>query len=600
MCTGPIRRFLAGSGFLALAAVLAAFLVPLGVSLVAAGGSGIGRTGTALAASSGISGFFAVEPGLLHALGFTLLQAGLSACAAVLIGVPAAFLTARRSFPFRRILLALSGVPLCIPPAIIALAFVLFYGRQGYLNVFLMRLFGYTEPPVSFLYSLSGIVFAHGFYNFPVVMRTVSQAWERLPENTAEAATVLGASPIRVFLTVTLPALGSSVVSSAILVFLYCFFSFVIVLLFGAVGVTTLEVELYQAARSALDFARAGKIALIESVTAAAVVALYAAVLRRTNAENSGLRGNRPRTRLKGLSEYLFTALFLAGLLVFFMGPLVSVAVRSFSSVRDSGAGFRFTLEPWKALFGRSSFGTVLFNTVSVGISTAVLSTAAALFFAVWSESGSRSHSSPRSSSVGSSSSLDSTGSHARTRASSSARFRRIPSGTLRFLSVLPLAPLAVSSVMLGFGWTLLVPSGVPALLVLAQSAVSWPIVWSQIQTSLDRVPASVKDAAEVMSDGRLDRAFRVYVPLARKGILSGAAFSFAFSAGDATLPLVLSIGRFENFALRLFRLAGAYRFAEACACALLIALLCAVAFFLQDAEGPERSVHAENKGALL
>jgi thiamine transport system permease protein len=388
--------------------------------------------------------------------------------------------------------------------------------------------------------------------------------------------------------------LGSSVVSSAILVFLYCFFSFVIVLLFGAVGVTTLEVELYQAARSALDFARAGKIALIESVTAAAVVALYAAVLRRTNAENSGLRGNRPRTRLKGLSEYLFTALFLAGLLVFFMGPLVSVAVRSFSSVRDSGAGFRFTLEPWKALFGRSSFGTVLFNTVSVGISTAVLSTAAALFFAVWSESGSRSHSSPRNSSLGS------TGSHARTRASSSARFRRVPSGTLRFLSVLPLAPLAVSSVMLGFGWTLLVPSGVPALLVLAQSAVSWPIVWSQIQTSLDRVPASVKDAAEVMSDGRLDRAFRVYVPLARKGILSGAAFSFAFSAGDATLPLVLSIGRFENLALRLFRLAGAYRFAEACACALLIALLCAVAFFLQDAEGPERSVHAENKGALL
>lgn len=594
MCTGPIRRFLAGSGFLALAAVLAAFLVPLGVSLVAAGGSGIGRTGTALAASSGISGFFAFEPGLLRALGFTLLQAGLSACAAVLIGVPAAFLTARRSFPFRRILLALSGVPLCIPPAIIALAFVLFYGRQGYLNVFLMRLFGYTEPPVSFLYSLSGIVFAHGFYNFPVVMRTVSQAWERLPENTAEAATVLGASPIRVFLTVTLPALGSSVVSSAILVFLYCFFSFVIVLLFGAVGVTTLEVELYQAARSALDFARAGKIALIESVTAAAVVALYAAVLRRTNAENSGLRGNRPRTRLKGLSEYLFTALFLAGLLVFFMGPLVSVAVRSFSSVRDSGAGFRFTLEPWKALFGRSSFGTVLFNTVSVGISTAVLSTAAALFFAVWSESGSRSHSNHRSSSLGS------TGSHVRTRASSSARFRRVPSGTLRFLSVLPLAPLAVSSVMLGFGWTLLVPSGVPALLVLAQSAVSWPIVWSQIQTSLDRVPASVKDAAEVMSDGRLDRAFRVYVPLARKGILSGAAFSFAFSAGDATLPLVLSIGRFENLALRLFRLAGAYRFAEACACALLIALLCAVAFFLQDAEGPERSVHAENKGALL
>ncbi len=225
---------------------------------------------------------------------------------------------------------------------------------------------------------------------------------------------------------------------------------------------------------------------------------------------------------------------------------------------RADGSGIKLSVEAWKTLLGRPGFGSALLNTLRTGVSTAAFSTAAALFFALYGA------------------------------------LRRTSSGAGAFLSsAVPLAPLAVSSVMLGFGWTLLFPAGSPLVLVLAQSAVCWPIVWSQIQASLERIPRPVLEAAELLSAGRLDRAFRACIPLAWKGILSGAAFAFAFSAGDATLPLVLSLGRYENLALRLFRLAGAYRFAEACACAIVVALLCAAAFFFQDAERADAPVES-------
>ena len=180
---------------------------------------------------------------LFSALRFTFLEAFFSTLLAVAIGFPAAFFVARRDFPGRRFLLALSAVPLCVPPMIIALAFVLYFGRQGWLNYGLMSAFGLKEPPLSFLYSMTGVVIAHGLYDFPVIMRTVSRVWERLPADQEEAALLLGAKPVRVFRTVTLPALARPLLSGSALVFLYCFFSFVIVLLFGGVGGTTLEVS---------------------------------------------------------------------------------------------------------------------------------------------------------------------------------------------------------------------------------------------------------------------------------------------------------------------------------------------------------------------
>lgn len=549
----PLGGAAAILGALCLAACVAAFVLPACAAI------GAGFPAAQAQDAAGGTGYSGAAR-ILSALRFTVVQALLSTVVAVLVGLPAAFLAARRDFPGRRVLLSLSGVPLCVPPAIIALAFVLFYGRQGVLNVFLMRAFSLSEPPVTFLYSLAGVVIAHGFYDFPVVMRTVAQVWERLPREEEDAARLLGAGRFRVFRTITLPQVSGAILGSASLVFLYCFFSFVIVLLFGGVGGTTLEVELYQAARSELDFARAGRIAALETGAALGLVWLYALLQRRLSAGAGERTALRPRSPLRGMA-LAAAGFYFAFLCLGLVAPLLAVLARSFvapGAPHGAGAfaGGGFGFGTWAMLFARRGFIPALRTTVGVAFAVTAVSTAAALFLALAQDLR---PARPGGSLPGNSS-------------------RR---GLLS--RVLPFAPLAVSSVVLGFGWNILVPRGNLAALVLAQSALAWPFAWTQIRTGLDRIPAGVDSAAILLSRGRIDAAFRVRVPLARRGILAGAAFVFAISAGDATLPLVLSLPRFENLSLMLFRLAGSYRFGEACACATVLMVLCGLVFAFQE-----------------
>ena len=57
----------------------------------------------------------------------------------------------------------------------------------------------------------------------------------------------------------------------------------------------------------------------------------------------------------------------------------------------------------------------------------------------------------------------------------------------------------------------------------------------------------------------------------------------FAISAGDASLPMILNLPRFQNLAVLLFDYAGSYRFTESSAVAVVLTLITSCVFFLQD-----------------
>ena len=190
---------------------------------------------------------------ILKITAFTIAQALISAFLATGVGLAAAFFCANRNFRMRSIVLALSSVPLCVPAVIIALGFILFFGTNGIFNTLIRFLFRIDRPIITSLFSLKGIILIHAFYNFPLAMKTITHMWERLGWEAEQAAELLGANRFRIFTTITLPALFHPVAASFLLIFLFCFFSFIIILLFGSLGVTTLEVELYKTARASLN-----------------------------------------------------------------------------------------------------------------------------------------------------------------------------------------------------------------------------------------------------------------------------------------------------------------------------------------------------------
>ncbi len=476
---------------------------------------------------------------ILRALSFTVWQAFLSMLIALGVGLCASYYAAKKKSLFARFLSSLSAVPLCVPPLLVALGFVLFYGMNGTANRFLVSVFSLKESPLSFLYSFTGIILAHGFYNFPLVMRTCADVWTSLPEEEEHAASLLGASKWRVFRTITLYQLSSSIASSGILVFLYCFFSFIIVLLFGSVGGTTIEVEVYRAARITMDYRYAGILALIETCTALSIVYVYSIIEGRGKKSTGNKLMSRLKTPITSNTEKIAAFVLFTLIFLFFLAPFFSIPVKAL-----------FTKSSFTNLFSRKGFYSSLYTTLITAFSSAFLSVLVGFSFALVCRL------------------LD-------------------PYKKSRVLRIIPLIPIAVSSIVLGFVLILIlnklrIRSNL-AILVFAQTVLIWPFAYRQIVAHMDRIPLCIDEAASILSERFLPRVMRVYIPLCRRGLISALAFCFAISAGDASLPLVLAVPRSETLALFTYRLAGSYRFAEACACGSILMILSMIVFFMGD-----------------
>ena len=476
---------------------------------------------------------------------FTVSQAFFSAALACAVGFAAAYFCARKNFRGRKFLMALSSVPLCVPAIIVALSFIIFFGNNGILNSFLKSLLNQDEPPVNFVFSMTGVIIIHGFYNFPLAMKTISQVWERLSEDEPNAALLLGASKFRIFKTITFPALLNSIAVSFLLIFLFCFFSFIIILLFGGLALTTLEVELYKAARTKLDMSLAAKIALTEISAALILILIYSNLQKKMKVQNENLKGIRERTAIKGFGQKVFFSFTIFIIILFLIAPLFSIFLHSTYNVNYTSIFNKFFyFKAWKNIFLSRTFWTALWTSIKIGILTALVSLIASLFFAYITVFYNR-----------------------------------------RKIYAVPYLPLAVSSVMLGFGWLLLRPNGTKLILIFAQSSLAWPFAWTQIQTSLLRIPQNIINAAVLLSPDKKTAFFKVIVPLCKKGIFSALAFVFAISAGDASLPIVLNIPRFNNLALLIFDYASSYRFVESSAVAVVLSLMTGFVFFLQEKE---------------
>ncbi|OHD23224.1 MAG: hypothetical protein A2Y38_24095 [Spirochaetes bacterium GWB1_59_5] len=483
------------------------------------------------------------EQRFVSSFGYGISQAAVSALLATLVGVPGAFLLAKRQFPGKRLLSALSAVPFCVPPLIIAIGFVLYYGREGFLNRTLMSAFGLDEPPLQFLYSFSGVVIAHGFYNFPVVMRLVGDAWASVPKRHEDAARLLGASEARVFLTVTLPSILPALGAAMSLVFLLCFYSFVLVLLFGGPGVGTPEVELYRAARFEFDRPLASAFALAETLVAMLALYAYSTFERRAAGDRRDAERSAP-LGFRSSKETFVALLYSAFILVCFVGPLASIVVESLTVRTAARGAWDLGFGNYVSLFARRGFGVAALNTLLLGFSSAALAAAMGFVFSVG--------------------------------------LKRIKSNVMA--KIVPLLPLGVSSVVLAYGWNAVL--GTPSVFAIAavQAVSAYPFALRAIQSSVGLSDERYVEAARSLGSSRLGATLRVRLPMAAPSIVSGFALAFAMSAGDANAIIAAPVSGFETLALLLYRLAGAYRLNEACAAAVLLALVTGFVFFWKDA----------------
>lgn len=129
-------------------------------------------------------------------------------------GILIALALARGRFPGRHILNGLVHLPLILPPVVTGYVLLLLFGRNGPLGSILESTFGLT-----FAFRWTGATLAAAVMAFPLMVRAIRLAIEAVDPKLEAAAATLGASPLRVFFTITLPLILPGVIAGAVLAF---------------------------------------------------------------------------------------------------------------------------------------------------------------------------------------------------------------------------------------------------------------------------------------------------------------------------------------------------------------------------------------------
>ena len=128
------------------------------------------------------------------------------------LGLPLAWVLARRPFPGRAVVRALVTLPMVLPPVVGGIALLYAFGRRGFAGHILYDLTGWR-----LVFDTSGAIVAEAFVAMPFLIVTAEAAFRAMDRRVEEAAATLGAGPAYRFRRVTLPAVAPALAAGAAL-----------------------------------------------------------------------------------------------------------------------------------------------------------------------------------------------------------------------------------------------------------------------------------------------------------------------------------------------------------------------------------------------
>ena len=157
--------------------------------------------------------WLALSPEEWTAVRLSLIVAVTATLCSLPLGLLVAHLLARGTFWGKSILNGLVHLPLVMPPVVTGYLLLLGFGRRGLFGAFL------ADWGIVFSFRWTGAVLAAAVMAFPLMVRAIRLSIEAVDRRLEDAAGTLGASPLFVFATVTLPLILPGVIAGMILCF---------------------------------------------------------------------------------------------------------------------------------------------------------------------------------------------------------------------------------------------------------------------------------------------------------------------------------------------------------------------------------------------
>jgi len=164
---------------------------------------------------------FTLTPEETTAILLSLKVAAVAMAASLPFGIAVAWLLARRTFPGKALVDALVHLPLILPPVVTGYALLLLFGRRGLIGAWLGDHLG-----IVFAFRWTGAALACAVMGFPLLVRAIRLSIEGIDTRLEKAAGTLGAAPVFVFLTVTLPLMLPGILAGMVLSFARAFGEF--------------------------------------------------------------------------------------------------------------------------------------------------------------------------------------------------------------------------------------------------------------------------------------------------------------------------------------------------------------------------------------
>ncbi|MFZ9717061.1 MAG: ABC transporter permease [Ilumatobacteraceae bacterium] len=424
---------------------------------------------------------------------FTTWQSLVSTALALTVALPLAFVTANFKFKAQRLTTSLISMPFILPSIVVGVAFL-------------------QILPNNFHRTAFALILAHVYFNFGFASRLISARWLQIHPHLDDAARTLGASPLKLFRTLTLPLLSKAITNAALIVFTLCFTSYGVVRVLGGPSRSTLETEIYFRAMQLGDVSGAMLLSALQVV----IIALLFVVTTKASSKKFEQSTRPTITRQKSLQtrkQKVIAATIISIATLFAIVPVLAIALKSINT------NSRFTTTAWRTVFTSPEIAQSITKTLIYAVIAMSLATLLGLLSAC------------------------------------SVAYNN----NFRFISGLTTLPIVISAVSIGLGIIITFDTqpfdwrGAQLMLPLAHTLVALPLVMRIISPVLQAIPDSLRQASSVLGASPRQTWLNIDFKIIRRAAISAAAISATVSIGEfgassflarrgaETLPVMIS-----------------------------------------------------------
>ncbi|MGJ3240738.1 MAG: ABC transporter permease [Anaerolineae bacterium] len=420
------------------------------------------------------------------------------------IGIPFAWLTTRSDLPYRRVWLILGLLAMVIPSYLAAVSYLAVFGPVGYLQEWLEPLFGIRRLPD--IRGFFGAWLAITLFTYPYVVLPVRAALLKTDPALEEAAQSMGLNRWQVFWQVTVPQLRPAIASGMLLAGMYALSDF------GAVAIMR-----YNAFTRAIFLQINGfqmdRAALLALLLVAFTLVLFSIEWRINRGQHNYRVGTGSRRILKPvkLGMWKYPALLFCGVLVL-VGVVLPIVVMTGWMLRNIGIESPIPI----------MLDQLVLNTAMMSVITAILVAVVAL---------------PPALLV----------------IRHNTRFNQGLVGLAYTGNILPGIVIALALVYFASNYAISIYQTAP-LLILGYATRFLPFSISATRSALTQINPRLEEAARSLGKNSWQVLLQVIIPLARTGILAGAALVFLSVMKELPTTLILRPIGFETFSTRIWQ----------------------------------------------